>query len=551
MYKITKINLLLLCLLLCLVNLESLAQSSSFGNTFVPAGGETAVHNNQHDFQVGGTGVLPGLVGTERTSPMGYLSFVGTATWINASNSAHVDGYVRSYKTSSFIFPIGDNGVYRPAGVSVASFTAPTDAAYFAVNPTNAITTSLKGGNEPALPSGGPFNTSSLGTGISAIDNLEYWDINGTTPAKITLTWNTTSAVGTLTGNSLANLTIVGWDGSKWVEVPSTFDATSVLGGSSTLTAGSITTDATITPNSYSVYTLGSAAPASVKLQLKVFLQGAFFSPSGATDVLMRDNLRTLSVFPTTEPFTAMASTRFTKVADAGGQQTNSSILAVSGNDAIVDWVFVELRDASNPATVVKTRAALVQKDGDVVESSDGTTPVTFDGGVGTSYYVAVKHRNHLGAMTANAIQMAATGTIVDFTSMTATQTWDKGLVLSDNSLGSYDGSEQVQLGNGKMGLWAGNARNSDAKVKYSGSLPDNPAILSQVITYSSNSSGLYNYDFVTPVYLSGDINLDGKVKYVGSSSDTAFILFNIVNKYPVNITAKLYNFDFMVEQIP
>ena len=288
-----------------------------------------------------------------------------------------------------------------------------------------------------------------------------------------------------------------------------------------------------------------------VKLQLKVFLQGAFFSPSGASDALMRDNLRTLGVIPNTEPYTAMANSRFTKFSDAGGQSIGAGVLTNTGNDAIVDWVFVELRDATNPATILKTRAALVQRDGDVVEASDGITPVTFTGAVGVSYYVSVKHRNHLGAMTATAISMSGTGTIVDFTTMNSAQLWDKGLILSDGTLGSYNGSEQVTLGNGKMGLWAGNARNADNKVKYIGSTPDPASLLSQVISFSNNTGGVYNYDFVTPVYMTGDINMDGKVKYAGTSTDTAYILFNIINKYPNNLVNKSYNFDFMIEQIP
>ena len=288
-----------------------------------------------------------------------------------------------------------------------------------------------------------------------------------------------------------------------------------------------------------------------VKLQLKVFLQGAFFPPSGATDALMRDNLRTLSVIPNVEPYSAMANNRFKKVSDAGGQAIGGGVLLNTGNDAIVDWVFVELRDATNPATVIKTRAALVQRDGDVVESSDGITPVTFAGAVGSNFYVSVKHRNHLGAMTAGAITMAATGTIVDFTSMTSAQLWDNGSVLPDGSLGSYDGSEQVILGNGKKGLWAGKSRNVNNKLKYIGGLPDIAVLLSELINFATNVGGLYNYDFVTSVYLPSDINMDGKVKYTGSNTDTAFILFNIINKYPNNLSNKSYNFDFIIEQIP
>lgn len=287
------------------------------------------------------------------------------------------------------------------------------------------------------------------------------------------------------------------------------------------------------------------------KLQVKVFLQGAFFSPSTGTEAFMRDDLRSLGVIPMTEPYTAMNNNRFNKVSDTGGQTIGTGVLNVTGVNAIVDWVFVELRDANNPATVLKTRAALVQRDGDVVEANDGTTPVTFIGAAGTNYYVSVKHRNHLGAMTATPIMMTTTGTLVDFTSMTAAQLWDKGVVLGDNSLGSYNGSEEVLLDNGKMGLWAGNAINTDVKTKYSGVNPDPTMILNQVLSHQGNSSKNYNYDFATPVYQLGDINMDGKVKYQGKNTDTAFILFNIINKFPNNLINKTYNFDFMVEQIP
>ena len=53
-----------------------------------------------------------------------------------------------------------------------------------------------------------------------------------------------------------------------------------------------------------------------------------------------------------------------------------SSVTAVTGSDAIVDWVFVELRNASGN-TVVDSRAALLQRDGDVVDV-DGVSPLRF-----------------------------------------------------------------------------------------------------------------------------------------------------------------------------
>jgi hypothetical protein len=283
----------------------------------------------------------------------------------------------------------------------------------------------------------------------------------------------------------------------------------------------------------------------NAKLNLKVLLQGALLptSSSGGPIMtgIMRDDLRTASPsqIPNLEPYTGLANSRFTHVG-GGGETMGAGVLSAAGNDAIVDWVFVELRDKNNPATILKTRSALVQRDGDVVESTDGISPLTFTGAVGESYYVSVKHRNHLGAMTAGAIAMTATGTLVDFTTMTAAQTYH---------LPGYDGLEQVDV-NGKMALWAGNT-NADKKVKYVGVGNDQIPVFGQAVNYVTNTTQQYNFDFATPVYLSGDINMDAKVKYRGPNNDTSFIFFNVITKYALMNTGALYNYDLFIEQLP
>jgi hypothetical protein len=227
-------------------------QSSSFGNTFIFNNVEMAVHDVQHNFLNGGSGIQPGIVGTDRIVNQGFMSFVGTASCTGASNTAFVDGYVKTYTTSAFTFPIGDNDRYRPAAISTASLANPSDAAYYGVSATTAITSRLGGGNESVLPVSGPFNTALKGAGVNFVDNSEYWDINGATSAKITLTWDATSAI-----TSLTSLSILGWNGTQWVAIASSVDTTSLLGGSSSLTSGSITTNGAIIPNNYEVYTLG------------------------------------------------------------------------------------------------------------------------------------------------------------------------------------------------------------------------------------------------------------------------------------------------------
>ncbi len=203
------------------------AQSGSFGNTHIGASGEMSIINVQHNFNVG-VGTQPGVISTQRTSPRGYLSFVGTASHTGSSNTAYVNGYVKSYLSTPFTFPIGQGGKLRSAGISTASVATPVDAAYFAVNPTT-----------------DGYASTSVASGVTDVSSIEYWDINGSATTQITLTWDGSSGVKTP-----SNVKIVGWNGSQWVNIPAT------IGSGATVSAGSITTSSSIIPDTYTVYTL-------------------------------------------------------------------------------------------------------------------------------------------------------------------------------------------------------------------------------------------------------------------------------------------------------
>src|SRR5690606_42137089 len=70
-----------------------------------------------------------------------------------------------------------------------------------------------------------------------------------------------------------------------------------------------------------------------------------------------------------------------------------TTLFRSSGNGAIVDWVLVELRDATQPTMVLATRSALITRDGRVL-GADGA-PVLIAAPHG-GYHVALRHRNHL-----------------------------------------------------------------------------------------------------------------------------------------------------------
>jgi hypothetical protein len=161
-----------------------------------------------------------GTTTTSRTKlNYGVLALSNKVSLLGASDTNFVDGYVRTHSTKAFILPVGQSGIYAPIEVT-PSTSEGVDAAYF---------------RSPANSIGTVFEES-----ISSISSVEYWDINSTgANANISLSWSATSAISDLTSSSLSNLTMIGWNGSKWILIPSIVDEYSIRGESS-LVSGSI-----------------------------------------------------------------------------------------------------------------------------------------------------------------------------------------------------------------------------------------------------------------------------------------------------------------------
>ena len=231
----------------------------------------------------------------------------------------------------------------------------------------------------------------------------------------------------------------------------------------------------------------------TTQLQVKALLQGAYDTSSG----LMRDDLRTKELIPTDTPY---PNTQ---------QSLNVDLLNNTGGDAIVDWVLLELRAANNPSNVEHAYAALLQRDGDLVDPVSGDV-LLLDNITG-SFYISLRHRNHLGVITANPLNLTDGGvSIVDFTSTNI-------LVMGQ------DARREVQ---GKALMWAGDA-NHDEKVISQGIGNDPSKLLADVLLAPGNSSFSSNY--IVEGYLNSDINLDGKTIYSGPGSDNNIITSNIM----------------------
>ncbi|MBK9760707.1 MAG: metallophosphoesterase family protein [Flavobacteriales bacterium] len=244
-----------------------------------------------------------------------------------------------------------------------------------------------------------------------------------------------------------------------------------------------------------------------IAVNIKVMLEGAYDSGTG----LMRDDLRVAGLVPLAQPYTGV----FTFTGEGGNEIVSPSVLAVIGNNAIVDWILVELRDAVTPTTILRTRVGLLQRDGDVVDV-DGISPLRFKMNPG-NFRVAVRHRNHLGAMTLAPVTIGTTPVGIDFTSITTTM-W---------------GIEATKNVSGVMALWSGDVLR-DGVVQYTGLNNDRDPIL--VAVGSTNPNSTING------YLPTDVNMSGTVLYTGQGNDRDPILVNIGSVVPNNTR---------VEQLP
>ncbi len=178
-----------------------------------------------------------------------------------------------------------------------------------------------------------------------------------------------------------------------------------------------------------------------VQVSPKVILEG----PYNATTGLMGDDLRTLTFLPTVEPFTNLG---FTHVGSGGGETAAASLFDVTGDEAIVDWVFLELHTETitpfgDIKDLVATRSALLQRDGDIVSHLDGVSPVEFTNAPDDDYFVVIKSRNHLSISTSTELLLTQqTETIVDFTTMSDTNTLgtDSQKAFTNGLFGLYEG---------------------------------------------------------------------------------------------------------------
>jgi hypothetical protein len=301
-----------------------------------------------------------------------------------------------------------------------------------------------------------------------------------------------------------------------------------------------------------------------VVLDINVKLQGAM--PNTGFDntdaVLMNDALRSQGLIPKKSPYEdffvldslntltpAFIHVKRDSTEDDVPGADSTAVFGANGryganpDNAVVDWVFLEVRSGLKLDSVVTTRAALLQRDGDVRDhrpttdprrmDSDGYAYVSFDSTLAGEYYVVVRHRNHLGVMTNDAGLYSPIVTKIDFTAP------------DFNALGIH--SMRMNPDSTEQYMWAGDVT-SDRKVIYQGPGNDIDEMFYRVIADPNNVDFLDN--FIVPGYYRTDYNLDGRSIFQGPDNDRQMLIFQSILQFPDNKVKFLANY-IILEQLP
>ncbi|TXD51036.1 MULTISPECIES: Ig-like domain-containing protein [unclassified Polaribacter] len=182
----------------------------------------------------------------------------------------------------------------------------------------------------------------------------------------------------------------------------------------------------------FEAYFMSNTSSVSNSVVAKMFLEGAYNVSSG----MMNDDLRVKGFIPLDTPYSDALT-------------VSQDVLNVSGEDAIVDWVWLEIRDSSNETTIEEAVSALIQRDGDIVDV-DGISPVKIVLPVG-SYYIVISHRNHLGVRTNEAVPFSGASIALDLSTNSALVLGNVNAikVMTDGKFtlfsGDFNGDGQIQ----------------------------------------------------------------------------------------------------------
>ena len=314
-----------------------------------------------------------------------------------------------------------------------------------------------------------------------------YWALSHSGVSGATVNTVGTYADGSITGVE-SDIRAMTYNGTNWA-----------MGTAQDNAANTVT--AAMSSNSSQLYAMNRF----VLLNSKVFLHGPF----NALTAMMNDNLRANNLLPLNDPYrTATYSTAFPHQNNSVEESVNASVFSAQANEGmnIVDWIFLELRNANSPYGVLQTRSALVTKNGTVVDI-DGVSPVYFKNMDAGNYEIAVRHRNHLAVNTASSLALGLSAANSNLSTLAST--YNNPLITTNQQLLEISLAPNPSV----YAMYSGNG-NGDGVTRISGS--------AAVSDYSILLAGLN----ATLGYYRADYNMDGVARVTGSTSVSDYARF-------------------------
>ncbi len=179
---------------------------------------------------------------------------------------------------------------------------------------------------------------------------------------------------------------------------------------------------------------------APVPFNLKVLMQGAY----DAGTQLMRDDLREKNLLPMVDPYWNTV-------------EAPPVAMMNTGDDAIVDWLLIQLRDDVDLERKQAEKIVFIQRDGDIVDI-DGVSTPEFEGILHGLYNLVILHRNHLPAMSPAPFLLNEGGLVYDFSQQNS-YTGAAGFGQIELTPGTWamyggDGDQNFEIAGSDKNLW-------------------------------------------------------------------------------------------------
>lgn len=196
---------------------------------------------------------IDGDIHTFRNNPIENMIVSPDAFTTGESDLSKVDGYLSIKQKQNFFFTVGDASYIRPLTLNSESENPEAKCAYFYEDPNTPTTFNTS------------FNTNSREKEVRALSTTEFWDIDGSLPSTVSISWNERSAISNFV-DEYYQIGIAGWHrtANKWMNLGSV-DA---IGD---LNQGAVTSE-TFIPNDYEVITFAKMAIPTKVLKLNNYL---------------------------------------------------------------------------------------------------------------------------------------------------------------------------------------------------------------------------------------------------------------------------------------